>query len=49
MMTIPLFYFIIKFFNEVSYSKNTKIFRGNAEFIFTIGLQILLWGTYFSD
>ena len=34
---------------EVSYSKNIKNFRKNAEFIFAIGFQTVFWGTYFCE
>ena len=51
MMTIPLLYFVFSFLRyEVSYSKkNMKNFRTNTEFVFAIGLQTVIFGTYFCD
>ena len=49
-MMIPLLHFLFSFLiYEVSYSKNIKNFRKNAEFIFAIGFQTVFWGTYFCE
>ena len=40
MITIPLLYFVFNFSTyEISYLKNIKLFRRNAEFIFAIDLS----------
>ena len=50
-MTIPsLYFFSFSFLTyEVSYSKNTKFFRRNAEIIFEICFQTVICGIYFCD
>ena len=39
----------VNIFLKLLLLKKYKIFRRNAEFIFTIGFQTVFWGTYFCN